>query len=559
MTAAATVAAEAAATPLVLRAWTRDARLLDAVACGSVGRGGWSAVAATPSGAQFFVAEEGSQAVQSSLADHGRDVAPWSSPDTQPRGGALRSALLLPNGRWVTGDADGVLRVYAAEGLDGSYRLEHAQRVSKRPVESLACEWSGSAWRGVWGWSGVEGEAFRVASGAFERRSGTGAGGVGAGGVGELLFGLERWSLSESRRVYALHVGAHTRTPLCPRELQPGGDAGSLGWADADPGAAGECVALVCVGGSESVACTFVPHEGARQLLVEQATQAVRSAVSGVGSVVSALLGGWGLRRAEAGAEGGEGGGGTAEERRAQDLRAEEKRLRRVPARALGVDAQWVEPGRRLPAAEEARRCASALDPSGRAALVADAAGRVLLVRVVDGHLLHVWKGARDAQVAWLALPSRGRVAAVIFSRRYALLEVWHADPTGRLLQGGRICAVRLPKGARLLHAPHDPVATCWLLLPHRGAIWLAHLDPARLPSAEPTPATPLLHRHPPHAHLSSAPADEAPHAAVAAAAAAPVAGETPSSSSSTSTPSSSPDADEPVEERDVVVRLGSA
>ncbi|WKX91769.1 hypothetical protein Q1695_010084 [Nippostrongylus brasiliensis] len=90
------------------------------------------------------------------------------------------------------------------------------------------------------------------------------------------------------------------------------------------------------------------------------------------------------------------------------------------------------------------------LDVSRGLIAVVDHVARVLLIDVANRQIVRVWKGYREASVAWVN-SSEGNQTALflaIFARRRALLEIWnvlsgvrvgavHVDPAGVLLDGG--------------------------------------------------------------------------------------------------------------------------
>ncbi|VDP10409.1 unnamed protein product [Heligmosomoides polygyrus] len=102
----------------------------------------------------------------------------------------------------------------------------------------------------------------------------------------------------------------------------------------------------------------------------------------------------------------------------------------------------------------------TALDVSRGLLAVVDHIARVMLIDIVNRQIVRIWKGYRDATVAWVNSSDDKRTALflAIFAPRRALLEVWnvqsgvrvgaiHVDPAGVLLDGGL---------ASVLCGPHD-------------------------------------------------------------------------------------------------------
>ena len=99
-----------------------------------------------------------------------------------------------------------------------------------------------------------------------------------------------------------------------------------------------------------------------------------------------------------------------------------------------------------------------ALSPDHKLAVTTDGFGRVTLFDVHRGIAVRMWKGYRDAQVAWAqvcedessdrsdrssALPRRA-MFLVIYAPRRGILEVWTAQ------QGPRVAAFNVSKWCRL-------------------------------------------------------------------------------------------------------------
>jgi len=106
-----------------------------------------------------------------------------------------------------------------------------------------------------------------------------------------------------------------------------------------------------------------------------------------------------------------------------------------------------------------------ALAPAARLAAGGDSLGRVLLFELGEGGALaplRLWKGAREAGLAWAGLPA-GRPAALLVHtpRRGGLLEAWAAPDGGRVAVR-RGCAAAVAAGAHALaeaalRAEHAP------------------------------------------------------------------------------------------------------
>jgi hypothetical protein len=79
----------------------------------------------------------------------------------------------------------------------------------------------------------------------------------------------------------------------------------------------------------------------------------------------------------------------------------------------------------------------AALSPSRRYVLMADNVARVMVVDAEDLIVRRVWKGYRDAQCAWLAIPSAEGGAPLecvcLLAPRRGLLEIWHPAVPVRL------------------------------------------------------------------------------------------------------------------------------
>ncbi|KAK6729738.1 hypothetical protein RB195_006656 [Necator americanus] len=91
-----------------------------------------------------------------------------------------------------------------------------------------------------------------------------------------------------------------------------------------------------------------------------------------------------------------------------------------------------------------------ALEASRGLVAVVDHVARVMLIDIFNRQVIRVWKGYRDASVAWVTSTNDKQAALflAIFAPRRALLEVWnvqsgvrvgavHVDPSGVLLDGG--------------------------------------------------------------------------------------------------------------------------
>ncbi|XGW19400.1 hypothetical protein V3C99_003322 [Haemonchus contortus] len=103
----------------------------------------------------------------------------------------------------------------------------------------------------------------------------------------------------------------------------------------------------------------------------------------------------------------------------------------------------------------------TALEASRGLVAVVDHIARIVLIDIVNRQIIRIWKGYRDATVAWINSSNDEQTALflAIFAPRRALLEVWnvqsgvragaiHVDPAGVLLDGGV---------ASVLCGPHNP------------------------------------------------------------------------------------------------------
>lgn len=88
-------------------------------------------------------------------------------------------------------------------------------------------------------------------------------------------------------------------------------------------------------------------------------------------------------------------------------------------------------------------------DPTGRWIALCDAQGRVLLIDSVFGHIVKVFKGLRDAQVAWAE--SSSHLSVLIIYAPYRKMIIACTTPNGEIID-----AVRAAPGGKLvqLHTP---------------------------------------------------------------------------------------------------------
>ncbi len=197
-------------------------------------------------------------------------------------------------------------------------------------------------------------------------------------------------------------------------------------------GAAAAATAVLTAGDSPALGAWAGP-EADSGVLAAAAALAV-TAVSAVGSAVFSLLSSpWGAKPA--------------------------------PSPAIGT-APSAPPEAALPPALHGAHCGGLEDaprrgrclrlaPRGALAAAADSLGRVLLLDLQAGPLcaIRLWKGYRDAQLAWLDGPSEGGVCetppplclAVHAPHRGGLLEVW------RMRHGGCVARLRCGPNCRLL------------------------------------------------------------------------------------------------------------
>ncbi|PIO69272.1 hypothetical protein TELCIR_08917 [Teladorsagia circumcincta] len=107
----------------------------------------------------------------------------------------------------------------------------------------------------------------------------------------------------------------------------------------------------------------------------------------------------------------------------------------------------------------------TALEVSRGLVAIVDHIARVILIDIVNRQIIRIWKGYREATVAWINSSNNEQTALflAIFAPRRALLEVWnvqsgvrvgalHVDPAGVLLDGGVasvLCGTHNPKFQR--------------------------------------------------------------------------------------------------------------
>ena len=129
---------------------------------------------------------------------------------------------------------------------------------------------------------------------------------------------------------------------------------------------------------------------------------------------------------------------------------------RDAPREADAAGAAAAQPLASLPSAyglQDPRRRVVSISRGPRGMCAAtDTFGRVLLLDTATGTLVRVWKGYRDAQVAWLWAPGPDSARApllllALHAPRRGLLELWSLRggprvaactvPAGELLEGG--------------------------------------------------------------------------------------------------------------------------
>lgn len=101
--------------------------------------------------------------------------------------------------------------------------------------------------------------------------------------------------------------------------------------------------------------------------------------------------------------------------------------------------------------------------PSGNMAAATDSYGRVTVVCLKTLRPIRMWKGYRDAQVAWIK--AGDEVAALhlaIFAPRRGLLELWVASESPPWLS--RIAAERIPNGINSRLIPDGAAKSAFLL-----------------------------------------------------------------------------------------------
>ena len=220
---------------------------------------------------------------------------------------------------------------------------------------------------------------------------------------------------------------------------------------------AGAVTALLAVGAHPAVARFEVPHEGdgGGGVSLGDIAAAVASRVtSAVSSAVFSFVKGWGW----GGGGGGGASGGSDTGAPATSGAAAGGGEPPVSARAWEESMDAAHMPRAVDAAgafEDPSRtvCAAALAPGGGLLAACDASGRVLLFDASDVLPLRVWKGYREAAIAWIVdaggegagVHSRGGGAGLylaILAPRRRVLELWRAP------HGSRVAAVALPGGA---------------------------------------------------------------------------------------------------------------
>jgi hypothetical protein len=97
------------------------------------------------------------------------------------------------------------------------------------------------------------------------------------------------------------------------------------------------------------------------------------------------------------------------------------------------------------------------ISPGNNLAAVSDSFGRVILFDVLKGIAIRIFKGYRDAQIAWMCVDDESEEkTATTTNKRYALYLVIYAPRRGLLevwgcQQGIRVAAFNVGKNARLV------------------------------------------------------------------------------------------------------------
>jgi hypothetical protein len=173
------------------------------------------------------------------------------------------------------------------------------------------------------------------------------------------------------------------------------------------------------------------------------------SSATGVGSAWGSW-GGWGTGASE----GGEGEEPTKETNPEQFISADK----------LSQHSAFHDPRRKV-----TKTC---VDPSGRISAVVDNFGRVMVIDMSDGTIMRMWKGYRQAQVAWLYCPERWDeqwkgctppshpsqggswgLYLVIYALQRGVVELW------RMRYGPRVSVFVVGSSCRLLSIAPSPVS----------------------------------------------------------------------------------------------------
>ena len=238
---------------------------------------------------------------------------------------------------------------------------------------------------------------------------------------------LVKWNLSRAGAVsiaVGLLAGPLPLT-LSDELLAAGGDARP-------------CSTCILSAGEEPAFGQWAGSEAQRGVL-GAAVALAATAVTAVGTAMLNLLSPWGRT-----------GSGSAAAARKQPRRS-------ASGASVASEEEEEEPPAALPGAAGAlmhdpprRGRALALSPRRGLLAGADTLGRVLLFELRAGHLMQarrLWKGYRDAQLAWVELAGGEQALAIHCARRGGLLEVWRVSgesPAFRL-RCGRNCRLFAP------------------------------------------------------------------------------------------------------------------
>ena len=121
---------------------------------------------------------------------------------------------------------------------------------------------------------------------------------------------------------------------------------------------------------------------------------------------------------------------------------------------------RWEDSGRRGQVLEPS--------PSGVMAAATDSYGRVMVVCLKTLRPIRMWKGYRDAQVAWIRSPDGDDILHLaIFAPRRGLLELWAASESPPWLS--RIAAERVPNGSNARLIAEGTARTAYMLRLNTG------------------------------------------------------------------------------------------